>query len=414
MGPNASPDDSQAKEPATSRWLRAGVWMLGSVLALALLVIGATALYTRTEHFHRWLQQQALAALRSSLTADVSLDRVSGSLWDELVLQNLRIRQNGVETLFVPRVTVKLGVLAQTVSYLSSSTVHVDNLALIDPTLHLVQHPTTGWNIASLKQPGPPSTLEVFLDSLHIINGRIVVTPASGAETQLTHISTTGSLASVQAGVDTDLSSLSFTLLSPGYPATHWRSSLAYDGAQTPALLSIHAADVRTAASQLRLSGELKNFSAPQLALTAQVERLAADDVRSVAPSVPLQQDLTGALHVSGPVSALTINAATRAPDGRVHVAALLNLAQTPPRYQGELTIDRLAVDKVFRLTDVSGEVNGRLSFDGATALTAGLQWRTLQLNTTFAGRRPVELLTEMHGEDQRGRAQRAVTQLRY
>ncbi|HXG17763.1 MAG TPA: translocation/assembly module TamB domain-containing protein [Methylomirabilota bacterium] len=352
----------------TSRWLRGGAWALASILGVVLLALAVVGVYTHTDHFRRWLRQQILAALRSSLNAEVSLERVSGSPWHELILHNLRIRQNGAETLVVPHSAISVGVLAQAVAYLSSSAIHVDKLTLIEPTLHLLQQPTSGWTIASLIVASEkPSTLQIFLDSLQITNGCIVVTPTMGVKTQFAHVSVAGSLASVPAGIHVTLSSLSFALLRPGAPEMHWQSNIEYDATQTPAVLLLHAADVDTAASRLRLSGELRDLSAPHLVLTAHVERLATADVRFLAPAVPLQQDLAGMLQVNGPLSALRVNADVHAPGGHATAAATLNLTQTPPRYQGELTIERLAMDKVFRLTEVSGDVSGRLSFEGAT-----------------------------------------------
>jgi hypothetical protein len=367
----------------TSRWLRGGSWALASVLGFVLLALAAAGVYTHTDHFRRWLRQQILAALRSSLNAEVSLERVSGSPWNELILHNLRIRQNGVETLSVPRGAISVGVLAQAAAYVSSSAIHVAKLTLIEPTLHLLQQPTNGWNIASLIGVSEePSPLQVFLDFLQITNGQIVVTPAMGVETRLAQVSATGSLASVPAGIHATLSSLSFALLRPGAPETHWQSTLEYDATRTPAVLLLPAAAVDTTASRLHLSGEIRDLSAPHLALAVDVERLATADVRLVAPSVPLQQDLAGALQVSGPLSALLVNADVHAPDGHAAVTATLNLTQTPPRYQGELTIERLAMEKVFRLTDVSGDVSGRLSFDGATMNNAhgALELRAAQM----------------------------------
>lgn len=358
-----------------SPWLRRVAWLLGGFVGLVALILVAAGLYTRTRHFQDLLRTQALAALRSSLHADVSLGGVSGSVWNTLVLHDLTIRQNDVETLTVPKATISLRLLAQVRSFLSSSTIHIDQLTVTAPTMRLVQHADGSWNVATLAPPAdtaqpPPSQLHLLVDDLRLEQGEIFIRQATGEESHLTALTTAGSLAVVPAGLQAELSTLTFALTRSGLPELQWSSEVTYDTTQSPSLVSIAQGDLRTSSSHLRLSGDVHNLSAPVVALTADLERLSTQDVTSLAPTLPLQQDLSGRIHMSGPLSALQIAAEVQAPDGRAAATVTANVSHTPPHYQGAVTIERFAPQRVFHLPTVSGLLNGRATFSGETLLT--------------------------------------------
>jgi translocation and assembly module TamB len=90
-----------------------------------------------------------------------------------------------------------------------------------------------------------------------------------------------------------------------------------------------------------------------------------------LAPSVPLQQDLSGTVQVTGPLSALQLATTLQAPDGRVTATTTVNLSQTPPHYQGTLAVERFTINKVLRTDDIGAEVSAQLSFAGDSLTTA-------------------------------------------
>ena len=89
---------------------RLATWSIAGLTFLFVMAVAGVGLYTQTEHFRLLLREQALAALRTSINGEVALERVSGSVWQQVFLDHLSIQQNGVEVLSVPRVavTVKL------------------------------------------------------------------------------------------------------------------------------------------------------------------------------------------------------------------------------------------------------------------------------------------------------------------
>src|SRR5262245_44879666 len=97
----------------TRRWLRWTAWVVGGLVGLLLLVLVAAGLFTRTARFQDWVRVQAVAALSASLNGEVSIERISGSVWTELVFHNLSVRQNGVEILSIPQGTLAVHLFPQ-------------------------------------------------------------------------------------------------------------------------------------------------------------------------------------------------------------------------------------------------------------------------------------------------------------
>ncbi|MBI3801021.1 MAG: translocation/assembly module TamB domain-containing protein [Deltaproteobacteria bacterium] len=359
----------------TWRWFRRATWVFGSLISLLLLVLLAATLYMRTARFQEWVRSQAVAALSTSLNGEVSIEGISGSIWSEIVFHNLSVRQNNMEILSIPQGTLAVQLFRQIFSFFSSSTLHISSLTLTTPTLRLVQDPHTGWNIATLVKPAPqpqkPSTLRLYVDRIGMNQGDVIIRNPAGEESRLTALSMDGSLAVLPAGTQVDLSSLTFSLGRADIPAVQWNGGLAYDATQSPAVLTLRHTDLRSGDSHVQIAGSVHDLSAPIVALTVDITQLASGDVQRLAPSVPLQQDLSGTLQVSGPLSALQLEATLKAPDGRVTTTTTVNLRQTPPHYQGTLAVERFTLDKVLKSDKVGGEVSAQLSFAGES-LQAG------------------------------------------
>src|SRR5262249_11177218 len=226
-GSFSNPPRGDMSNGRISRWLRLGAWLAVAFGVLLLLVVIGLGVYTRTDHFHRWLREQLVAALQASVNGEVLLAEVSGSVWGEIRLHGLSIRQNGIEVVSVSQGAVAVHLLPQLLSLVRSSAFHVSSVTLTEPVIRLVQEPEAGWNIAHLLkpseqpsvQPQEPLALSLFFPHLSIENGQISVRQADGKELQLTTLSLQGNLALSPSETRTDLNSLSFALSGPGVPA---------------------------------------------------------------------------------------------------------------------------------------------------------------------------------------------------
>ena len=355
----------RAKILRLTRWI-----IIGLTSLFAMLLLGVW-FYTQTEGFRSLLREQVLAALRSSVNGEVTFEEASGSVWRQLHFRRLSVRQNGVEVLSAPEISVRISLLRQVFAFLLSSRFYIAEVEIVEPKVKLIEDKEKGWNIASLfktsDQPQEPSAVSIFLSHIKIEKGQIDARLADESEAHLMALSLDGSLKLVPAGPQVDLASLDFSLSRQGLPELQWKSALSYDATGAPSVLNLRRIDLQTSGSQLRLSGKVQDLSAPTLALNLELKKIAANEIRKLLPSLPLQQDLSGALHVTGPLSAFQLAGNISAPDGQLIPSVLGDLTQKQPRFRGTLQVKDFVADRVLGISNLSGKWNGQASFQGTS-----------------------------------------------
>ncbi|MGH7774291.1 MAG: translocation/assembly module TamB domain-containing protein [Candidatus Binatia bacterium] len=345
---------------------------LVSVLMAAGLVLW---FYTQTDNFRGLLHDQALIALQDSVNGEVSFERISGSIWTELHFHDLTIFQNDAEILSTPQVTVKVDLFRQAISFFLSSSLHIDKIEIREPWIRLAEDKEQGWNIISLfkkaDEPEESPRVSVFLDQIKTDGGRIDVRMADGREAVLAAISLAGRLSLLSSGIKADLDVLDFSLASKGIPDTRWSSVFSYEATDSLSSVDLRRLDLRTGGSHVRISGKVRDLAAPNMAVTVELKKAAAEEIRKLLPTLSLQQDLHGNLQLSGPLSAFQIGGLLNARDGELHASVLADLTRTPAWFQGTIETKHFVVDRVLKVSNLSGKVNGKASFKGASLETA-------------------------------------------
>jgi translocation and assembly module TamB len=351
-----------------ARILRLSLWVGTGLICLLLVASLLLWFYTQTESFRALLREQALAALQDSIHGEVTFERISGSLWSELHFHDLSVRQDGVEVIHAPEVTVKVNLFRQAISFFLSSSLHIGKLEIIGPRIRLKEDKQQGWNIRSLfktDRPQEPRRVRVLFSRIKTESGRIDAQLVDGRELLLTGISLDGSFSLLFSGMKADFDLVKFSLATKRIPDTEWTGALSYEETGSIPSLHLRSLDLRTARSHVRLSGKVQNLTAPNVALTVEVRRGAADEIRKLVPALPLRQDLSGALQLSGPFSALQLEGTLKAPAGELNATVLADVTRAPAWYRGTLEAKRLAVDELLDVHDVRGKVNGQVSFKG-------------------------------------------------
>src|SRR5919109_212079 len=241
-----------------TRRLRLTLWVLGCIVTFLVLVTTAAWFFTQTDQFRILLREQALAAVRDTVDGEITFERLDGSIWSQLRVRNVSIRQNGVEVISIPELAVKVSLLRQALSFLISSSLHVATIELSQPVIKLVQDENRQWNIASLfktpdNRPEEPQKVAVFLDQVKMQNGQIDARLADGKILQLTSISGEANLALLSAGIKADVAALNFSLTSRGIPPVQWTSAFSWQATDSGSLLNLRGLTLRTAGSQLRI-----------------------------------------------------------------------------------------------------------------------------------------------------------------
>ncbi|MEW6297678.1 MAG: translocation/assembly module TamB [Thermodesulfobacteriota bacterium] len=346
--------------------VRVSGWVLGGLVALLTLVVVGVGVYTQTVAFRAWLKGQLVAALQPSIHGELTLERVSGSVWTKIYLHNLSIRQDGKEVLTIPQAALTVHLLPQLYALLWSRSLHITALDVTAPQMTLLQAQDGRWNISHLfdiaEVPQEPALL---FDRIRVTEGRVDIRYATGEEARLAALALTGDLALLPTGTQVHLTQVEFSLTHPRIPAVRGTGGLSYDDTVSPPTLRLQDFGLQTAHSQLRIAGMVRDLAEPTAELTLAVGQLAAAEVRAVFPAIPLQEDLSGQVRVTGSLAALHMQATVTAPHGQATGSGVVNLMTTPPQYQGQVTVQRVGLDKVLRIPHFAGEVRGQLAVTG-------------------------------------------------
>jgi translocation and assembly module TamB len=378
-------------------------WLLAAPLVVAVVASLVVWRYAQTDEFRSFLHERLFEAVRDSIEGEVALGELSGSIWSGLRLDGVSIRQRGEEVVSARALIVRLSPLRQAVAWLFSSRWHIASLEVIEPAIHAIEREDGRWNLAELLKAADgdrPAGPELSLHRIALSDGRVAATLASGLEVRLGSLSLEGRARFLRSGRSIEVARVELLSRSAGIPDARWRGSVSYDDTSGVATIRLRSLALRTAGSELRLSGSAAGDPV-RLDLEAELPRLAADEVRVLFPGVPLRADLAGAIAATGPLAALELRGRLKASGGSLAVAATLDASRPRLPYRATLVARDLPVERLFHVAGFAGRVSGRASLAGAgpelsrasaqgrlAAATVG-DWKlgTLAFSASFAGR---------------------------
>src|SRR6188508_771833 len=89
-----------------ARFRRVLKWLLLGLGLLLLVAATALVLYTRSENFTRWAREEAVTAVNNMIRGSVSVERLEGTVWKNVVLYNVALRYENAEIVKVPRLEI--------------------------------------------------------------------------------------------------------------------------------------------------------------------------------------------------------------------------------------------------------------------------------------------------------------------
>lgn len=350
---------------------RALLWAGTGLVSLIVVVLAGAWLYSQTESFRSLVREHALAALRESIDGEVTFERLTGSVWRAVQVHGLSVRRDGQEVVSAKVVTIKISLLRQALAFLYSRQLHISEIDINDPAILAVESADREWNLASLlrkKKPDEPEprAITIFLDRMKIDGGRIEARLSNGRVARVNALSVDGNVALLPAGVKADIAALDFLLSSKGFPDLRWQSALSFDASGSSPAIDVRRLALRTAKSHIEASGTVKDFAETVTKLKLELKKVAADELRTILPSLPLREDFSGAFTVEGPRSALKIAGALTAPDGRLRSSMVVDWSRAEPRFRGDVEAERFVLEKVLDAGQSGGTISGRGSFSGA------------------------------------------------
>lgn len=123
---------------------------IGVVLGIALMVVGAWLVLTRSDFGRDRVRLYALNSLRNSVNGIVEIGRIEGNVLGSFSLVDVRITDSaGNSFLSAERVSATLNPTA-----LFSKRIDVSRLILVKPVIYVVKTPDAGWNYARIFKRG--------------------------------------------------------------------------------------------------------------------------------------------------------------------------------------------------------------------------------------------------------------------
>jgi autotransporter translocation and assembly factor TamB len=347
------------------------LWIGAGLAAFIAVGLAAVWIYSQTDSFRALVRNQALAALNENIEGEVAFDSLTGSIWRAVEIHGLSIKQNGAEVLAAPVVTIRLSLLRQAIAFLYSSHLHVSAIDIRSPAVLAIQNQNKQWNLASLlrkKKPDEPEkrSISVFLDGIKIAGGKIEARFADGRVARVAEFVFDGSAALLPEGIRADAARLDFLLSTTGFPDARWQIALSFDGAGPPSA-EIRRLSLRTLISEIEAIGNIKNFAQPVANLKLNIKKAAAEEIKTLLPSLPLREDFAGEFSVEGPLNELKIDGHAAFADGKLRAAAVVDLSRSAPRFRGAVQAERVVVDKVFTVA-AGATVSGSAAFNGTSA----------------------------------------------
>ena len=319
------------------RWILLGA---GMFIVLAAVALG---IYSSTEAFRRLVREQLIAAVNGSIRGTLSLERIEGSIWGDLTLHDVRLSYQQDDIVRIPRLKLTYALLP-----LLRGELQISRAEALEPAVYIVRDAQEHWNIAEAlgSDDTGESEFSVLLKSLALRQGLIELhlMGQDPKQFRLQNVGMDGRLILDAKGIDFAASEITGRLQSQSLPELGLKGSLAYLDAGSAPALKVENLQVDSAASRLKLTGTISEFSKPNFVAKLAIEKLAAADLVRFMPQWPATQELAGTISANGRLDAMTLVVDLGAAAGRATANFTVDLAGAAPRYQG-----------TFKLTGVDG-----------------------------------------------------------
>ena len=140
--------------------------LIGLSLAVATMLLAVWVL-VRTVWFREWLRDQVTSSVNATINGNLTIDAVTGSLFTDVTLHGVVLRESGAPVLTVERIDAWYNPLD-----MITGSIRIDRLRVTRPVARVVRD-ARGWNVARIAAADaapeePESTLGVAIASAGI------------------------------------------------------------------------------------------------------------------------------------------------------------------------------------------------------------------------------------------------------
>jgi autotransporter translocation and assembly factor TamB len=375
------PDPGAVPAAPRRRWprrIRRALFV--AAVLVAIVTVGLLGV-SQTAWFRDWLRRDLIARAERLLDARVAIGRVEGDLLSGIVLDDIRLEQQGAPVIAIDRVRVTYRVLT-----LRRSRIVLDSVELLRPVVIARQTPQ-GWSLAHLVKPRVKPTgatpVTFAIDALRVYDGRVAVDPlAPGRPRRIEDLDAALAISTGPGGARVEIGALSMTLADRALRIGRFAGTIE----KHEALVSVTNARLDLPRSHLNVNGNVRGVpNAPELELKVTSGAFAFDEMSRLIPGVP-NRPVQAAFEAEarGPLANLTTQIDFRSPAGDARGAVTIaREAGDPPQpygFGGTLDVRRADPGLWAAAPAVAGRVTGRAVFHVALASAA----RNLPVRGTF------------------------------
>jgi len=381
------------------KWLRR---ILLGTLVLVVLLVGTVAVVTNTAWFRGWVREQAVVAANGALVGDVSIGAIDGSIWNEIVIRDVRITHDGEEVLAIP--AVRLG---WTPMALFGARVAVTTVEITEPIVRATEDADGNWSIVQALALEPPEQeaveevasgeesaglpVVVSIPAAELKGGHVVVTQAGEAarvyDVEQLHLDAGVELIGV--GVDATLRDLSLRLVTSGAPPVDLVVVGAYDAEDADHItITVDELALTTPDSGLHVAATVTDLNALALDASVTIDKLSSAEMQALVPDYPLVADVSGSLAASGSKADLKLSGEIKAADGRIGIDGTGGLDGEVPHYDVAVVLDKLDPEQLLGRKDFAGILGGNVKVAGSGTALPGI---TAKADLTATGLRAGE-----------------------
>jgi autotransporter translocation and assembly factor TamB len=381
----------------------ARILLITLMLGIGALILALIA--TQTSWFKDWLRRYIVREASLVLNGDLTIDRLSGSLFFGIGMSGITLSQQGEKIITIKDLHVDYSVFE-----LISRGIAVREIELTQPVV-LARRTPEGWNMARLikrerkegERTGPARTITIGRILLH--DGFVGI-DRGGNETREEISKLDADFGFVYAPVrfTVDIGRLSLRSSNPALTLSQLSGSVTVAGED----IHINRLNTRLPESEMRVDGVIRNYKkTAQFDLDVASSKLTFTEVGALLPAMRrIQVQPTFTMKVTGPLSRLQAKLNLKSRDGgNVTGTVYTDAIARPIRFDGDIETRSVNLAPWIDNARFAGAITGRARFDlrlpdsdhhkpisgtyhftGPSVTTAGYSAQDVDVRGTFAG----------------------------
>lgn len=297
-------------------------WWTGGILGTLVLILVLAGWLLTTDFFWQWAGPKVVDAARDRVNGELTVQRVYGNPLTALVFEKVVVTGRQGEVMRADRLEIRLSLL----SFLKLEP-EISRIKIIAPQMTISQDQQGRWNVTGLLKERPPPPFKILrFPDIVIAQGEVRLTRPGQKflihqlDLELDDLTIKNPKRPEQV-IQMGRGYLAFTL--PDHPRLALRTRLTLSNQQLHLDNLDIALDEQSVAAIRGTATQLDQL--PRLDLTMRLQSLTGRQVRAFWPKWPIDQALTGTLHLTGDIRHLLYAGKVQLGESRIDLDGRLN-----------------------------------------------------------------------------------------